>query len=690
MSRKAKLMPGPASGTLRSHLVNLNGISSSVNALRWWQKPNPNAAPSASVSSSQLSSRSSNWKCVASLAGEVARAFPDRAAIADWSSTSNDAANKSCEILISYRDLHARAERLAAELRAIGLGTEDVVGLRLPRSVGLVVAALGALKAGAAYLPINSGTPAPRANFELDDSGARAIVASVAYTDFHPRGRALIFLDQAGRLLNGRRTPEAAANEPDALNAPENLAYIIYTSGSTGKPKGVEVTHSNLLNLVRWHRQAFDLAPTDRTSLLASVGFDASAWEMWTALVTGASLHIPDDITTQDPEALRDWLVDRGITLSFVPTPIAERLMWLPWPDSTSLRKLLIGGDTLHTRPPASLPFRVINNYGPTECTVVATSGQVTSEESDDVLPAIGRPIANVAIHILDGQLRAVAPGEEGEICIGGAGVSRGYRNQPKLTHTKFIPDPFSDDLDARLYRTGDLGRLLPNGELAFLGRIDNQVKVRGFRIELDAIASVLDEHPGVKQSAVIARDYTAGDKRLIAYVVRESSTEIRHSSLREHLTARLPSHMVPAVFVVIDALPVSSNGKVDRTALPEPSDSNRLAAAPFVPPRTATEQRVTELLAPLLGIDRISVEDNFFMLGGHSLLGTQLIARMRAAFGIELSLRALFECPTIAALAGEVDRLVLLALAQAAQAASPNLRVEDISNSSRQSQHIG
>ncbi|HTU33191.1 MAG TPA: non-ribosomal peptide synthetase [Candidatus Acidoferrum sp.] len=644
-----------------------------------WQYPSSCNTPIPStVSSETTGARATEWKGVASLTTEAARAFRDRVAIVDSSGAINGNANDSGELRITYGELNLRADRLAAELRAIGLGAEDVVALRFPRSVGLIVGVLGVLKAGAAYLPLNPRTPAPRINFELDDSGARAIVTSAgSNAGFDPRGRSLVFLDETGRIASPSSPPDAGLNHGGAVNAPENLAYIIYTSGSTGKPKGVEVTHANLLNLVRWHRQAFDLASNDRMSLLASVEFDASVWEMWPALCIGASLYVPDDLTTQDPEALRDWLIDRAITISFAPTPMAERLMALPWPHLVPLRILLTGGDTLHVRPRSSLPFRVVNNYGPTESTVVATSGPVTPEESADGLPTIGRPIANATIHILDEQLRPANQGEEGEICIGGAGVARGYRNQPKLTHSKFVPDRFSDDMDARLYRTGDLGRLLPNGELAFLGRIDNQVKIRGFRIELDAIASVLDEHPTVKQSAVVARDYEAGDKRLVAYVVGDIGAPMTHSSLRDHLAARLPSHMIPAVFVSMDALPVNSNGKIDRNSLPEPNDSNRLASTPYVAPRTATQQRVTELVAPLLGIERVSVEDNFFMLGGHSLLGTQLIARIRAAFGVELSLRSLFECPTIAALASEVDRLILASVARPGEQASSNLALE-------------
>lgn len=678
--RKATPMPGPVDGSTRAEIGDSHSGLNSANLLSSRPDRIPHATSLPPISGFEAGGiRDGEWKCAASLTSEAARAFPRRVAVAVSSAGISGNANDPCELRISYRELNARAGRLAAKLREIGVGTEDVVALRLPRSIGIVVGALGILKAGAAYLPLNPQTPVAQANFELDDSGTRAIVTSAASRDFDPHGRAVIFLDEAGRLPDESSAHEVRPSDVGALTAPHHLAYIIYTSGSTGKPKGVEVSHSNLLNLVRWHQQAFDLAPTDRMSLLASVEFDASVWEMWPVLCTGASLHVPDETTRRDPEALRDWLIDRGITISFAATPMAERLMSLPWPRSTQLRTLLAGGDALHVRPPASLPFRVINNYGPTECTVVATSGPVTSDESADVLPSIGRPIANVAIHILDEQLRPVAPSQEGEICIAGAGVARGYRNQPKLTHAKFVPDPFDEDLDARLYRTGDLGRLLPNGDIAFLGRIDNQVKIRGFRIELDAIASALDEHPAVKQSVVIARDYE-GDKRLVAYVVAENcdcAPSVTHAGLRDHLAASLPSHMLPTVFVVLDELPVNANGKIDRNALPEPSDANRLTVTTYVAPRSATEQRVTELLAPLLGIDRVSVEDNFFMLGGHSLLGTQLIARMRAAFGIELGLRALFESPTVAALAAEVDRLALIAAAQTGEAIRPNLIAE-------------
>lgn len=608
------------------------------------------------------------WKSVAEATAEVARAFPEQLAVRESSGGTRAQRN------LSYGDLEARAHQLEQALRGMGIGADDVVALRFPRSTGLVVGALGVLKAGAAYLPLSPCAPAAQTSFALDDAGAKVIITDAKRgATFDAGSRAVIFLDEDGCVQNPLpASPESQHPAETPEIRPENLAYIIYTSGSTGKPKGVEVTHANLLNLVRWHHEAFELAPSDRMSLLASVEFDASVWEMWPVLRAGASLHIPDDITKQDPEALRDWLIDEEITVSFVPTPMAERLISLPWPHSTRLRTLLTGGDTLHVRPRSSTPFRVINNYGPTECAVVATSGRV-SPDATTVLPTIGGAISNVTVRILDDQLRPVPLGEEGEICIGGAGVARGYRNQPELTREKFIADPFAQTPGARMYRTGDLGRMLPNGEIAFAGRIDNQVKIRGFRIELDAIASVLDEHPWVNQSTVIARDYEAGDKRLVAYIVTEPGSPVTHAGLRQHLAARLPEHMIPAVFVAMDALPLNSSGKVDRNALPEPNELNRLSANAYVPPRTATEQRLAELLAPLLEVERVSVDHNFFMLGGHSLLGTQLIARMRAAFGVEIGLRTLFDSPTIAALASEVDRLILVAAARTGESSAAN-----------------
>jgi amino acid adenylation domain-containing protein len=441
---------------------------------------------------------------------------------------------------------------------------------------------------------------------------------------------------------------------------PSDLAYVIYTSGSTGRPKGVEITHDGLLNLVRWHHAEFAVTPLDRAPLLASPGFDASVWEMWPYLTAGASLHVADDLTRMDAEALRDWLLAQEITLAFVATPLAERLQALPWPAAPPLRLLLTGADTLHHRPPPGLPFRLVNNYGPTECTVVATSGIVPPDPRADGLPSIGRPIAGVRAYVLDERGGVLRPGHEGELYIGGAGVARGYRHLPELTAERFVPDPFGPS-GARLYRTGDRVRWGPDGSLAFLGRVDDQVKVRGHRVEPEEIVAALADHPGVEAAAVTARPDPAGQPRLVAYVVAAGGTTLTPAALRASLRARLPDYMLPAVFVPLEALPLTASGKVDRGQLPDPESVDTLRDAELVAPRTLVERRLAALVVELLGVDPIGITDNFFLLGGHSLLGTQLIARLRDAFGVDLPLRIVFDHPTVEALAGEVEQAVLL-----------------------------
>jgi len=450
------------------------------------------------------------------------------------------------------------------------------------------------------------------------------------------------------------------AHASDCSARPSNLAYVIYTSGSTvGRPKGVQIAHSSLLNLVLWHRQAFAISDADRASHLASPSFDAAVWEVWPYLTAGASVYLPDDGSRGGPAPLRDWLVSQGITVAFVPTPLAEPMLTLAWPCQIALRFLLTGADTLHSYPPSTLPFRLVNNYGPTECTVVATSGLVELSSQPEVPPSIGRPISNVQIYILDEQLRQVPVGVPGEIYIGGAALARGYLNAPELTAAKFIANPFDFEPNARMYRTGDLARQLPDGQIVFLGRLDEQIKIRGYRIEPNEIVTALAAHPMVQASIVVAQESIPGDKRLIAYIVPKSDAHLTDRELREFLSSYVPAYMVPSVFVRLESLPLNANGKIDRASLPPPDDSNSFLGTPYIAPRTPIEQRIAEILAPLLGVERVGVVDNFFMLGGHSLLGTQVIARTRDAFGIELSLRSLFQSPTVAALAVEVERLL-------------------------------
>jgi acyl-coenzyme A synthetase/AMP-(fatty) acid ligase/acyl carrier protein len=438
----------------------------------------------------------------------------------------------------------------------------------------------------------------------------------------------------------------------------KTLAYVIYTSGSTGTPKGVEIAHASLSNLVSWHQNAFKVISSDRASCVARVGFDAAVWEVWPYLTAGASLHVPDEDQLKDPEAFQAWLVAQGITISFVPTPMAERLLALNWPSKTVLRMMLTGGDTLHTYPRCDLPFLLVNNYGPTECAVVATSGLVSAQRTENRLPPIGRAISNTEVYILDEAMGEVPAGTLGEIYIGGLGVARGYRNRPELTLERFVPNPF-DGSFGRLFKTGDCAQRLADGQFAFLGRFDEQIKIRGFRIEPNEIVAALDEHPAVSQSAVIAREVGEGDGRLVAYFVPRPNRLATVSELRDFLGQRLPAYMVPSMFVTIETMPLTPNGKVDRAALPAPDAANTLGEDVFHAPRTEVEQVVADILAPLLGIERVDVEANFFALGGHSLLGIQLISRVRDALGVELSLRTVFEAPSVAEVSAEIERLL-------------------------------
>ena len=561
---------------------------------------------------------------------------------------------------LSYGELNQLAEELAAQLRACGVGPEMLVGLCVPRSPAMLAGALGIFKAGGAYLPLDPSEPETRLHFMFGDAGVSVVVTEESLKEKMSGGeRKVITLDELGRLTE-RETMRADSEKQNSTAAitPKTLAYVIYTSGSTGTPKGVEIAHESLMNLVSWHQGAFKVIAEDRASCVARVGFDAAVWEIWPYLTAGASLHIPDGEKLKDPEAFQAWLIERGITISFVPTPMCERLLALRWPKSSTLRMMLTGGDTLHIYPGPELPFLLVNNYGPTECAVVATSGLVPAQRGEHRLPSIGRPIDNTQVHILDEAMKEAPVGTPGEIYIGGLGVARGYRNRPELTAERFVPNPFDGD-GTRLFKTGDCAQVLPDGQIAFLGRFDEQIKIRGFRIEPNEIAAALNEHPAVSQSVITAREVTCGDSRLVAYLVPKPEHLATVSELRDFLSARLPAYMVPAMYVTIDTIPLTPNGKVDRAALPAPDASNTLGEDVFHAPQTEVEQVVAGILAPLLGVQRVDVEANFFALGGHSLLGIQLISRVRDALGVELSLRTVFEAPSVAELSAEIERLL-------------------------------
>jgi len=579
----------------------------------------------------------------AELVIEVARSCPEAIALSAGPDT------------MTFGDLAARSLRLASYLIDLGAGPDVPVALCLERSFDFIVSALAVLASGAAYLPLDPAWPATRLRTILDDAQALLVISrgSLA-TQGTGNGTRTIDLDTAAHAIS----------RCDRLTKPvstttDKLAYIIYTSGSTGHPKGVELTHENLLNLIFWHRNTFGITAKDRASHLAGLGFDAAVWEIWPHLTAGATLVLVDEQSRTCAGLLRDWLVEERISVAFVPTILAEPMLTQCWPSGTALRYLLTGGEALHRHPSPSLPFTVVNNYGPTECTVVATSAMLSASASTELPPSIGRPIANTQIRILDGGGQPVVPGQVGEIYIAGTSVARGYRNKPEITAERFLPDSLNTVPGSRMYRTGDLGCLLPDGQIAFRGRLDSQEQIHGHRVETDEIVCALNRHPGVAASAVVARGHACA-KSLIAYVVPRETKAPSSSSLREFLAASLPHYMVPSAFIRISALPSNSNGKLDQSALPDPDAKNRIKDAEYRAPSTPTEQQLVGILTKLLKADRVGADDNFFLLGFHSLLATQVTARVHEHFGVQLDLRHLFESKTVARLAAEVDRQLM------------------------------
>ncbi|HYR11800.1 MAG TPA: amino acid adenylation domain-containing protein, partial [Longimicrobium sp.] len=600
------------------------------------------------------------------LAGEEARRV-----VAEWNRTDAPAADRpvharvaeharerpgavalrSAEGETTYAELHRRASALARRLRSLGVGPESRVAVCTGRSPELVVAQLAALYAGAAYLPVDPEYPAERIAWLLDDARASVVLTVASLAGRLPRTGATTVLLDDGVEEGDADEPGARPAIPYSLFPIPSLAYVIYTSGSTGRPKGVMVEHGGLANLVEWHLRAYALGPGDRAAPVASPGFDASGWEVWPALAAGATLVFPPEEVRASPPELAAWLQREGVTVTFLPTPLAEAVLDEAWREDARLRALLTGGDALGKAPRPGLPFRLFNHYGPTENTVVGTGGEVPPS-AGAARPSIGGPIDNVRAYVLDAAGGLLPPGVPGELYLGGAGVARGYLRRPAMTAERFVPDPFGQP-GARLYRTGDRVRWTEVREcesagvrecesaevrewdagddqresastfalshsrtfaLEFLGRADDQVKVRGYRIEPGEVEAALLAHPSVREAAVVARGEGAG-RRLVGYV---AGTGLDGGEVRSFLRGRLPAHLVPADLVVLDALPLSPHGKVDRRALPEP-DPAAGGGRDAVPPRTPAEREVAAIWAELLGVEP-GAEDDFFTLGGHSL----------------------------------------------------------------------
>ncbi|HLL48703.1 MAG TPA: amino acid adenylation domain-containing protein, partial [Longimicrobiaceae bacterium] len=589
-------------------------------------------------------------RCVHELFAEQAARTPDAPAVLSEAGT------------LTYAELERRSAALALRLRGLGVGPETRVGVCLERTPELVAGVLAILRAGGAYVPLDPSYPTERLLYMLRDSGAPVLV-----TDSALAARVGAF---GGRLV--RIDTDAAGEEPDALShsrtpalshpsSPENLAYVVYTSGSTGQPKGVGVEHRSLLNFLLWYDQEVRGPDAPDLPLMSRLSFDAHARQLFPPLLRGGPVWILSAETVADPDALLAALATRErVAFAGVPSlwaAVLERIRSGECAAPPGLVTVGVGGealsDALAERTLETLPGVALwNHYGPTETTINASVARVRP----GARVGIGRPVGNARTLVLDARLAPAPVGVPGELYVGGAGVARGYLGRPGQTAAAFVPDPFAGEPGARAYRTGDRVRWRADGELEYLGRVDQQVKVRGFRIEPGEVEAALAGHPEVREAAVVVRGDGPGGPRLVGYVVPEAGAEPAAAEVRRWLGGRLPEYMVPSALVVLAALPLTPAGKLDRRALPAPAEGDGDA---HVPPRTPTEERLAATFAEVLKLERVGAGDDFFALGGHSLLATRVVARIRAGFGAEVPLRALFEAPTVAGLAERLDALL-------------------------------
>ncbi|CAG4882928.1 putative Phenylalanine racemase (ATP-hydrolyzing) [Georgfuchsia toluolica] len=560
---------------------------------------------------------------------------------------------------LSYRQLNERANQVAHYLRRRGVGPEVLVGVCLERSPEMVVGLLGVLKSGAAYVPLDPTYPPERLDFMARDAGLRLLLTERKSRHlFAESGAEAVCLDTDWQAI----ALESATN-PVTTASPDNLAYVIYTSGSTGRPKGVAVTSRALVNLLESMGQAPGLSESDVLLSVTTLAFDIAALELYLPLIKGAKVMLASRDETRDGQRLMARLSSSGATVMQA-TPATWRMLIDSGWEGTPGLKVLCGGEALKrdlADQLLQLAGEVWNMYGPTETTVWSSIWRV---EPGAGAISIGQPIANTQLWVLDDYFEPVPVGVVGELCIGGIGLARGYWKRPDLTAERFVPDRLSGIDGARLYRTGDWARWMPDGRLECLGRIDHQIKIRGFRIEPAEIETAIAKHPAVRASVVVARGDDA-EKLLVAYLVADHPPADLSNQLRALIRAALPEYMVPSAFIMLDAFPLTANGKIDRQALPPWSGASRATPAnDSVMPRTETERAIAAIWAEMLKLDSVGVDDDFFDLGGQSLMAMKLVSRIRDAFGVNLPLRNLFDHSTVAGLAEVVDGLVWLAQA--------------------------
>ena len=562
---------------------------------------------------------------------------------------------------LSYGELNRRANQLAHYLRGRGVGLEERVGVLLEPSPEFIVALLGILKAGGAYVPLDGEYPKQRLQFMLEDAGVELVLATQGQKELIGAGeyKEIVYLDDGLELLS-----RESCENPETVTRAENLAYVMYTSGSTGQPKGVGVTHRGINRLVR-NTNYVQLHSTDRMAQVSNVSFDAATFEIWGALLNGSTLVGLATETVLSPLELKRELAAQQISAMFLATALFNQIA-LGEPDAfASLRYLVFGGEAGDAQAVRRVlehgkPQHLLNGYGPTEATTFTTWYEVNEIAAEARTVPIGRVLANTEVCVLNQQGELVPVGVAGELYIGGDGLAREYLGRPELTAERFVPHPYSAEPGARLYRTGDLVRYLADGNLEFLKRMDQQVKVRGFRIEPKEIEAVLRDHPAIRESLVVTREDTPGDMRLVAYVVGDPESPIASenqliSQLKDRVQERLPKYFMPSAFVVLDKLPLTLNGKVDHRALPEPDCGTQRDERAFIQPRTPEEEKIAEIWAEVLDVKPIGVDANFFDLGGHSLSATRVVTRIREAFGVNLPLRLLFDSPTIEAVAAHI-----------------------------------